>query len=392
MYRHSTLSASSTRLARLGVGALLLLGSAVGRSQLAPPPPPSVSPLPVSPLAGALRAVSSARHGGRGADLLPLVPTTVRLRSADVVLTYVPLQEGWQVSAGYDLMNPSSAPAALTLLFPEELCQTGADCSPLRGMFQDLGTRLGSQLIEPLQAPGPGQGQGPATAPDLRPWTSSPGQAYQYPVKVPPKGPTHLSHEYRFDASTGREWWGVHYVSSAGRWGAPVEKVRFTVELKQPPLWVVYPREYTLRSFSEQAAGAGKSALTRLVFTAEKVAARADFLAAFPVDVVAGQAAAGFCTGFRGDQSDAELAQTVRGFDGARLRGCRDLVYALHGFPIKDPLAHASYYGTGPKLPEWADESTFAIAAMPEGRSLQDGVLSAGERAYIKALTDQLGK
>ena len=138
---------------------------------------------------------------------------------------------GWQVSAGYDLMNPSSAPAALTLLFPEELCQTGADCSPLRGMFQDLGTRLGSQLIEPLQAPGPGPGQGPA-APDLRPWTSSPGQAYQYPVKVPPKGPTHLSHEYRFDASTGREWWGVHYVSSAGRWGAPVEKVRFTVELK----------------------------------------------------------------------------------------------------------------------------------------------------------------
>lgn len=366
---------------RWGVGALILLGAvATGRSQSSPAP----TPPPGAPLDAGLRAISSARRGGRGAELLPAQPTPVRLRLADTVLTYVPLQEGWQVSAGYDLQNPGSSPAALTLLFPEEICPTGPDCSPLRGMFQDLGTRFGTGLIEPLPSFAP--------AADLRPWTGSPGKGYLYQLKVPPKGPTHLSHEYRFDASVGREWWGVHSVSSAGRWGGPVEKVRYTVELKQPPLLVVYPRAYTLRTFAEASAGPGKAALTRLIFTADKVAARTDFLAAFPVDVVAGLTPAGFCSGFRGDQSDSELAQTARGFDGARLRACRDLVYAIHGLPVKDPVARARYYTTPPRLPEWADESTYAIAAMPESRTPQESVLSAGERLYIKALTELLGK
>ena len=40
---------------------------------------PLMGLLSLAPLAGALRAVSNARHGGRGADLLPLVPTTVSL-------------------------------------------------------------------------------------------------------------------------------------------------------------------------------------------------------------------------------------------------------------------------------------------------------------------------
>jgi hypothetical protein len=361
------------RVLSLATGALLLLGGAglyrATADQAAEPA-----------LSAALHVVNNSIYGGRGTDPLPVDPTPVQLRAAEVSIVQVPVKDGWQVSANYDLYNPAAAPAPLSLLLPEDLCQPGGghDCSGMRGAFQDLGTRFGTQLVEPTQAP----------VEMVRPWAELPGKGFLYRLTVPPRRPIRFSQEYLYDISSGSEWWGIHYVSSAGRWAGPIAGVKFTVELKQPPLYVIYPRGFVLRQFTEQGDAGGQGAVTRLVFIAQKVPLRTDFLAAFPADSIAGASPVGICPGFRGDQSNEELAQTVRGYDLARLHACADQVRALHGFPFKDPALRTRYYGTPPRLPAWADDKSLAIAAFPENRDFRDTLLSPGERAYIKALGD----
>ncbi len=366
-------SAQRRRILSLWTGALMLLGGAglyrATADQVAEPA-----------LNAALRVVNNSIYGGRGSDPLPVDPTAVQLRAAEVSIVQIPVKDAWQVSANYDLYNPGGTPAALSLLLPEDLCQPGAghDCTGMRGAYQDLGARFGTQLIEPTPAP----------VEMVKPWSELPGKGFLYRLTVPPRRPMRFSQEYLYDISSGSEWWGIHYVSAVGRYSGPVAGVRFNVELKEPPLYVIYPRAFTLKQFTEQADPGGQGAVTHLVFTAQKLVARTDFLAAFPADSIAGASPAGFCPGFRGDQSNEELAQTVRGYDLARLRACADQVRALHGFPFKDPALRARYYGTPPRLPAWADDKSFAIAAFPENRDFRDSLLSPGERAYIKALGD----
>jgi hypothetical protein len=358
-----------------GLGLFAGLGAA-----LFSPPETWAAPEPSGAFADALRVVSSGRYGGRGTDLIPLMATPVQLRGAEVRLAQVPDRDSWQVSASYDLYNPGRAATSLSLLFPEEICEPGAghECSPMRGAFVNPVTRFGGQPLEFALS----------SVDVVRKWTAMPGKGYVYQLTVPPRRVAHLSHEYQLDRTSGGEWWGVHYISAGGSFAGPIASVRYVVEVAQPLRYVVFPRAFTLRGFTEEPGSTGHGSLTRLTFTVDKVAERTDFLVAFPGAAVSGQSAAGFCAGFRGDKSPSELTQIVRGYDLARLRACREHLLSLHGFPFKDPGQRARYYRYTPRLPDWADEASFTVAAHPENPAFADSLLSAGEQAYLKALTD----
>lgn len=342
----------------------------------------AATPEPSHPLAEALRVIHGGRYGGRGTDLIPLSPSPVQLRAAEVRLTHVPDRDGWQVSANYDLWNPGRAVAPLSLLFPEESCEPGAgrECSPMRGAFVGLKTRLGAQPLE----------FGPAAVDAVRKWATPPGKGFVYELSVPSRRAVRVSHEYQLDRTSGGEWWGIHYISAAGSFGGPVGSVRYVVEVSQPLRYVIFPRAFTLRAFTEEPGGTGRSALTRLTFTAEKLDERTDFLVAFPGAALSGLSSAGFCAGFRGDKTADELTQLVRGYDVARLHACREHVLSLHGYPFKDAGQQARHYRYSPRLPSWASDETFTIAAHPENPAFSDTLLSAGEQAYLKALSDAI--
>lgn len=338
------------------------------------------APEPSAGFAEALRVIHGGRYGGRGSDLIPLQPTTVQLRAVEVRLTHVPDRDTWQISASYDLWNPGRVATPLSLLFPEEACEPGAgrECSPMRGAFVSPQTRLAGQPLE----------FSPAAVDVVRKWAISPGKGYLYQLTVPSRRALRLAHEYQLDRGSGGEWWGLHYLSSGGNFAGPIGSVRYVVEVSQPLRYVIFPRAFTLRGFTEEPGGSGRSALTRLTFTAEKLDGRTDFLVAFPGSALSGQSSAGFCAGFRGDKSPDELTQLVRGYDVARLHACREHVLSLHGFPFKDAGQRAKYYRNSPRLPSWASEEIFTIAPRPENPDYTETLLSPGEQAYLKALAE----
>jgi hypothetical protein len=239
-------------------------------------------------------------------------------------------------------------------------------------------TRLAGQPIE--------AGVAPVEA--VRKWTPRPGKGYLYQLALPSRRVVRLSHEYQLDRTSGGEWWGIHYLSAGGTFSGPIGSVRFVVEVSQPLRYVVFPRSFTLRGFTEEPGGTGRGALTRLTFTSERVDERTDFLVAFPGAAVSGQSTAGFCPGYRGDKTASELSQLVRGYDVARLHACREHVLALHGYPFKESGPRARYYRYSPRLPSWADEANFTVAPHPENPAFTETLLSAGEQAYLKALSD----
>ncbi len=309
--------------------------------------------------------VNDTSYGGRGADPVPLQPTAVQLRAADVHLEHVLEKDAWQVSATYDLFNPGAAPAALQLLLPEDLCVPPRGCSPMAGAYLDVGVRFGDEVLTAATA-----------KPEMvRPWAEHPGQGYLYSISVPPQEPARFSIEYRFDASHGSRWWGVRWRSAAGRWGGPPGRVRYTVEMHQPTPYVLYPRACHLAEFAERDHGG--AATIRLVFTAEGAAARDDFWAIFPADAQSGLSPAGFCQGFRGDLSDDELRPILAGYDRARLRACREQVLALHG----------ARRLPAPVLPAWAEKRGLALAPRPMNPAFREAGLGPGEQAYLRALS-----
>jgi hypothetical protein len=370
----------SSSLRGLGLGLIVWLAAPAPPVAQARPAPPVARPVPgLSPaIEAALRVIRSGHYGGRGADLMPLNPTTVQLRAAEARLTQIAEPDGWQITATYDLWNPARAPAPLSLLFPEELCEPGAghECMPMRGAFLSPSARFVGQPLE-FTLSGPDA---------VRPWATTPGKGYTYQLTVPPKKLSRVVQEFRLERSGGPEWWGVHYVSAAGSYAGPIAQVRYVVELLSPMRYVVFPRAFTLRGFSEEPGSAGRGSTTRLTFTAEKLDERSDFLVAFPAQSLNGLSSAGYCVGYRGDKTAAELAEALRGYDLARMRACREHVLALHGYPFSDAGLRARYYRNSPRLPSWADEEHFTIAAHPEDPSYREALLSPGEQAYLKAL------
>lgn len=319
--------------------------------------------------------INDLQYGGKGSDPLPLGKTSVRLRDAEIKLVQIPAQDGWQVSAEYQLVQEGPAPATVNVLLPEDLCPPKRRCSPTAGLLQDLGARFGDALLTATQAP----------REVVAPFAEHPGAGHQYALTLPPRKPTRLSLEYRFDQSHGSRYSGVFVTSAAGRFAGKVERVRYTIEVPQPMLYVLHPRGLRLAEFQERPAEEGAGAVVRLVLIGENLLQRSDLALIFSGDAIDGATPAGTCDGLRGDRDEAQLARILKGYSLARLRACRERLLSLHGYPFKDPEERARSYHT-PSLPPWAEGKDLVLAPRPENPAYRESLLSPGEQAYLAAV------
>lgn len=327
-------------------------------------------------------AASEATANGRGADLLPVAATPLRLLSQDVALELVPVRDAWAVLATYVIENPTDQVVKLRLIFPEQRCDPVLDCSPMAGQFQDLSTRVRGEPVEPTEA-SPGE----LGVRDTHAWGDAIGRIFVYDLQFQPRERVTVVHSYLYDRSGGVDWWGTDLLTrSAGLWAGPVGRARFTVRLPSPALYVIYPRALPLVRFVEEARADGAGSRTELVFEAVDWAADEDFSVRFPSFSVTAMGPEGLCVGMDGDLSDEELVGVLEGWSDAQLRACRNGLYGLHGYPFKDEALHAAHYGAPPALPDWADPARLAIAPRPMNPGFQVTVFSAGEQAWVNAI------
>lgn len=166
-----------------------------------------------------------------------------------------------------------------------------------------------------------------------------------------------------------------------GRWGGPVDRLRYVIDLAQPVPYVLYPKALRVAEFAEVPGAPGAGARTRLALVAERVATRTDLLVAFPDDALVGRTEHGFYEGFRGDLADDELPLVVKRYAPRQRQACCELVHALHGFLFPDPGVRAGHHGSPPPLPAWAEAHGLAVAARPEHPGCRAALLSPGELA-----------
>lgn len=320
---------------------------------------------------------NDATFGGRGSDLIPLTETRVRMVSEDIVLELVPVRDAWQVLATYVFENPTDQVVRLRVGFPEERCDPNRDCSPNAGQFQDLSTMVRGEPVEATE------GQvAPSSA-----WGDSIGRVYLYDLEFKPHERVTVVHSYSYDRSTGNDWWGTRYLTRTGTlWAGPIGHARFTVRLPSPALYVMYPREFRLSRFVEEARADGAGGRTELVFEASDYRPAHDFEVVFPSFSIEAMGPDGLCMGMDGEMSSEELGPVLHDWSETQLRACRNRLYALHGYPFKDAALRAEHYGAPPALPDWAPADRWAIAARPENPGFQVTLLSAGEQAWINAI------
>lgn len=320
---------------------------------------------------------NDASFGGRGSDLIPLQETRVRMVSEDIVLELVPVQDAWQVSATYVFENPTDQPVRLQLGFPEERCPPDRDCTPYAGAFRDLVTTVRGQEVP--------QRTGQVRGADE--WAEVLGDVYLYDVEFQPRERLTVVHSYRYDRSSGVDWWGTRYLTRTGSlWAGPIGTARFTVRLPRPPLYVIYPKDFTLLRFEERPRPDELGSVTELVFEARSWAAGVDFAVTFPAAGVAAWAGQTLCPGWEAESTAEELAPLLAELGPEELRACRNHVYALHGYPFKDATLRARYYGSPPALPDWADPAQWRIAGRPEAPGFDPDWLSPGEKTLVEAI------
>ena len=314
---------------------------------------------------------------GRGADLLPLAATPVRVVSEDVVLELVPVRDAWQVTATYIFENPTDKAVKLRLAFPEERCDPVLDCGPMAGLFQDINTTVRGAPVEATES----------RPQDVLPWGDGIGTVYLYELAFRPGERVTVVHSYLYERYRGFDWWGTRYLTRAGGlWGGPIGSARFTVRLPSPALYVIYPSVFTLSRFVEEARADGAGSRTELVFEVQNWAADQNFSVSFPGVSITAMGPDGLCLGMEGDLSDEELAPLLHDWTSEQLRACRNGLYGLHGYPFKDEALRAATYGAPPALPGWADPSRTSIAPRPMNPGFQVTMFSAGEQAWINAI------
>ena len=265
--------------------------------------------------------------GGSGADLVPLKETRVRMQSESILMVF--RDSTWTVTADYVFVNDSRAAVAMQVGFPEILCSPDVDCN---ARFWDLRTTVDGKSVK--------HRQGRLERSDD--WSKHLGTVWLFDVTFAPGVATKIRHAYHTtaggsvyqDASltyvtrTGAAWAGnigsatftlklppeVHTVS--GTLGKPT-----LVEPKDGPPHVELKAEY--RNWSptgdldvnfhfapELPPHLGEDRLTRSGVKAEDE-----------------------CVSVRSPETATQLQM------------CKNLVYAISGFPFKKPELRKYFYG-----------------------------------------------
>lgn len=331
--------------------------------------------------AGPLAAPSfanDASFGGEGSELIPLKETRIMMASEDIVME---LKKGlWEVKATYQFRNPTEHTIPLQLGFPEKHCDPDeSDCvSSRRGRFQRMKTMVRGKKV--AQRTG-------EVAPNT-PWAPQLGRVFLYDITFAPKETVEVVHEYAYDMNQGVGGAWVDYVTKTGTlWNGPIGKARFTLRMPERPWDVGYLPGYSLDTY--QTKMVGRKPVTELTFQMASWTPTNNLMVEFPTP--------GDTWSRRGledcpllrpfEQRDAREIKAARKqlekLTDARLRVCRNIPYAHHGYEFKDSSLRAIFY-RGRIPSEQFDEPTRLGFAYNPGFDAK--MLTRAEHRYIAAI------
>jgi len=346
-----------------------------------PTSPSRLLPLVALALAalGLLPAVARANDssfGGRGAELIPLKETRIKMVSEDIVIE----ERGgrWVIQATYQFENPTAEVVKLQMGFPEEECHPDADCADSdHGRFHDMKTTArGAEVPHRVGE----------VAPETE-WAPSLGRVFLYDLTFQPHERVTVVHQYNTGQSTSVDGREVSYITrTGGLWNGPIGSARFTIRTLQRPWAMRWPATFKLESYVERPTGPGKG-VTEIVFAMKSWTPKED------LDLLlANPWFSPRCPGhpFLGNgMSDAELRQTLREADDSELSGCHNLPYAHHGYTFKDKDLQERFYPAEGASLVGEDSPNAAVEFMPNPAYSPD-LLTLKEHRYVAIVKEEV--
>ena len=361
-------------------------------------------------LLAAPASANDSSFGGSGADLQPLQETRVQMQSEDIVMDLrFDRRVGWaawHITASYRFHNPTAAPVALQMGFPEQHCDEGWDCNGKGGKFRDLKiTARGAAVKHRI-----------GTVSKDHKWAPSLGQVYLFDVSFAPGETVQIVHRYTYDVSTSVEGQSVEYLTTTGAlWNGPIGHARFTLRTPWRPWMVTFLPDFTLTAYTEKPGGK-KGSATEMVFEAKGWTPKRNFAVVFPNQMNATNyfpGAASECPSverFRWEYEKApkaaqkSLTATVAKLDKATRRICRNMPYAHHGYSFKSKALGALFYrgvqtGYGvPYFPTAApgtgtfEKQPWSYTVFRQNPHYTPALLAPEEGAYVRAVKAAEGR
>lgn len=332
--------------------------------------------------------------GGAGADLAPTNENRVQMVSEDIFIErlapggYQILGEGgWRVSATYRFRNLTTDLVRVQIGSPEPACPPNGDCA-FAG-FEAMKTTVRGEEVELTVGEVDRQ----------HPWAERIGRVHLFAVTFAPNETVEVTHTYRHGLSEhvngGEE---LTYLARTGAlWAGAIEDARFRIRLPFRP-WGLTLGEWgpQLVSFTEQWVD--EHSQTELSFRWKDWDPAHDLNfyigPGLPTletpSLIEGCPAPGelFDLDFDVDKLDiAVLRERTKPLSKAKLRICRNAVFAHHGKEFEDPELNRFFYGErGLQIQVSGDASSRGGAVFARSKNFSPKMLTPPELAYIKAM------
>lgn len=338
---------------------------------------------------------NDASFMGKGADVSPVKETKIQMVAEDIMI--VEGDKGWEVKAKYWFSNPTEETVDLQVGFPEYKCD--GDCAEGSWTFHNLKTLVQGKEIKhrigEVQA---------------NPYYDQAGRVYLFDVQIKSKEVIAVEHNYFYEISSSVEGRDLFYITRTGAlWNGPIGNARFTVIFNNRPYRMVFPPEYLLQEFTEKFDSKLKQPRTKVVFEMKNWTPTRDFDLAFdstvanpylqndcphPSRLIDYDYVAQKNVPLSDKEAIAFLTSEVKDPDV-----CRNLIYAIHGYPFKNKKWSQKFYAK-PRLfktvyAHWerteTDETfpkleTYQFVGMQENPGYSDELIRSLEKRYVDLL------
>lgn len=347
---------------------------------------------------GTARANDGA-FGGKGAALLPIKQTVVRMRSEEIEIVQreevarrgkaLRYSRAFFVTARYRFENPSKSSVTLQLGFPETHCEPGLECSSrVKGAFQNLRTLVRGVAVKHRIG----------RVSKSHRWAPRLGRVYLYDVRFAPGEKVEILHTYRFDRSPDVEGETVYYVTRTGAlWNGPIGRARFTIRLPYRPYHLGFPKEFRLARYHERHYP--KRNETEIVFEMRNWQPKGDLQLHLGNDqktVANCPAVTSFISAMEQNKKSNEsyVARELAKVKTDELRLCRNMIYALHGYGFRDKRLRTYFYeparlSSSDAILAADRKGTFKFLRFMANPHFDKRLLTRDEQRYVAAIKDE---
>lgn len=268
--------------------------------------------------------------GGSGADLVPLDQSTVRLDREDILLVYE--NDAFTVTADYLFVNETDKPAKVQVGFPEIICDPNGEQDCVNAGFRDFKTLVNGKAVELRKG----------SIEQDHEWAEHLGTVWLFDVTFAARQQTRIHHSYKVNPGQDVEdnRFTTYVTRSGATWAANISEARFTVRLP-PETHTVYDTLGPPRLVDANGARPYVE-LQRLKTNWEP---DDDLFIEFNASPY-GHPVLGKDRLTRSGVSEAEeCTQITVPESAAQKQMCKNTLYALGGYPFKNPKLRQYFYG-----------------------------------------------